>query len=140
MHLIMPELSCGRRLALQHHQHTLPVGTACFGHLAVQELVCILYIDARHLHAAYGPGEAPVFGTHLSQQLTAGLLYLGQPLVVIESLASRGAVELLKQGRALQEFAIVLGDLRHGAFVLSDRKAWIPDVYGVNTTELLDIS
>lgn len=98
MHLFVADLPRGGRLALQDHQHTLPVGAACLGHLAVQELVCVLYIDAGHLPAAYGPREASVFGTHVSQQLAAGLLYLGQPVDVIGSLTSRSAVELLKQG------------------------------------------
>lgn len=60
--------------------------------------MCVLYIDAGHLPAAYGPREASVFGTHVSHQLAAGLLYLGQPLDVIGSLASSSAVELQKQG------------------------------------------
>lgn len=98
MHLFVSQLPCGGRLALQDHQHTLPVGAACLGHLAVQELVRVLYIDAGHLPAAYGPREASVFGTHVSHQLAAGLLYLGQPVDVIGSLTSRSAVELPKYG------------------------------------------
>lgn len=98
MHLFVSELACGGRLALQDHQHTLPVGAARLGHLAVQELVCVLDVDAGHLPAAYGPREASVFGTHVSHQLAAGLLYLGQPVDVGGSLASRSAVELPEQG------------------------------------------
>lgn len=97
MHLFMSKLPCGGRLALQDHQDTLPVGAACLRHLAVQKLVCVLYIDARHLPAAYGPREASVFGTHVSHQLAAGLLYLGQPVDVIKGLASRSAVKLPMQ-------------------------------------------
>lgn len=98
MHLVVSYLPCGGHLALQDHQHTLPVGAACFGHLAIQELVCVLHIDTGHLPAAYGPREASVFGTRVSHQLAAGLLYLGQPVDVIGSLARRSAVELPKQG------------------------------------------
>lgn len=98
MHLFMSELLCGGRLALQDHQHTFPVGAAGLGHLAVQELVCVLYIDAGHMPAAYGPREASVFGTHVSHQLAARPLYLGQPVDVIGSLASRSDVELPRQG------------------------------------------
>lgn len=102
--------------------------------------MCVLYVDAGHLPAGYGPREASVFGTHVSHQLAAGLLYLGQPVDVFGSLASRSAVELPEQGRVLQEeLAIVLGDMRCVAFGVIDRSTRIPENYWANTTQLLAI-
>lgn len=65
-------------LARQHHQSPLPVGAACFGHLAVEQLVLLLHIEVLHVVPRDGPGDAAfVLGTDVLHQFTAGFQDIG---------------------------------------------------------------
>lgn len=45
-------------LACQHHQGPFPVGTACLGHLTVQQLVLVLHKQVFYMMTSNGPGDA----------------------------------------------------------------------------------
>lgn len=84
MDSVMVYLVCGGCNTSKHHQHSLPIGAACFRHFAVKQLVSVLYKDARHMVWCYCSWDvAPVFGTDFLDQAMTSFLHTVEVLPAI---------------------------------------------------------